>query len=1252
MFLPSTQTVVVLAFLLHNALAFGQNPDCPTPTFLKTSGTETQTEYGSALTRSGDGNLYLAGRNATNTFIQKINLAGDVIWMREFRISPFEFITPVQIFEDTEGMIVGCGTQIQFAGSSRGFVFRYNPVANQFLWAHPISSNNPTAAGIFEKTPGGSFVYYQNPLLLDGETEMEILDLDRVTGNIIPAFARRYEHISYDMIAKVVSVGGSLFGVGSCESRDSFDNSARRLMLARFDPVNGMPIWAQLSHDNSAALTDFVARDLVADGDALVAAYIVDEDINDPDPISSQPNIIHLQKTDLDGNILWVKRYDLSASILRVISVADGYVLSGQPSSNNKYFVFKVNKDGDFVWGKNLTYGSISPLTAIALGPDQSVAVADSLYFTGLATTGFGDVLFWKMLSDGTMADSCGFIENLVVQVTAIQNPVKTPIILQALITSALATNAVANWSPNILEEKLVCPDCTVPDPCPEGHDFVVDITDINCSAGIVNMSFSICDLAGGILPDLSITFYDADPYSVAADKLGEYNYNSSNDDSCATLQLSNLINQFGVNAVQSGFKIFGVVNDFGTTNTPFTQGDFPLSDIEECNYYNNLDSFSVQLPTPPTLSLGADQVICSNENTVLDAGPGFFRYQWSNGATTQSTTVMFGGQYRITVTDICGFQQNDTINLQVLPLPLVQETGSFCPGKSVTIRGFTFDQVGTFQEIIPGENGDCDTSATFTIDILPYEERIESIFFCPFETVTINGVVYEDSGLVLDTVPSSTTCDTIVFYFLNQLPLPFRFYDFEFCPGDSVVFNGNVYYQPIGFTDTLYSTGIGCDTIAYVAISYASLLEVNETIQFCPGTSVDLGGQSYTQPGTVMLTIPGVAGNCDTLATYTLAFAPLPTRAETLEFCEGESITLGGQTYTQPTAVTLTLAGVGNTCDTLVTYTLQYLTPPPSSLNLICPNTLTVVTTPGTGPIPVTYNLPLAASDCVCPGNAITLESGPSSGSLFAVGNTQVCYTAQDSCGSAANCCFTVTVREELPCDTKTNGCIKYELLSITADAKFRRTYTIRVTNNCANRLIYTAIQLPNGVIAANPTNLSTYTSPEGREYLVRNPNFSPFYSIRFKSTTDSIANGQSDVFQYTLPAQAIPTFINITTRLETQSFYPAHLNTFNCPIGNTPGGNRSEETTFLDNVQTGILLFPNPTSGELFADLSRWQGEDLHIQILDSRGVRTQAFSMSANSEAQQIPLASQLPAGLYFLEIVTGNGEREVGRFVLER
>ncbi|MDO8971725.1 MAG: HYR domain-containing protein, partial [Saprospiraceae bacterium] len=349
----------------------------------------------------------------------------------------------------------------------------------------------------------------------------------------------------------------------------------------------------------------------------------------------------------------------------------------------------------------------------------------------------------------------------------------------------------------------------------------------------------------------------------------------------------------------------------------------------------------------------------------------------------------------------------------------------------------------------------------------------------------------------------------------------------------------------------------------------------------------------------------------------------------------------------------TLTLPAVQG-CDTIATYTLVSLTPAPSNLSITCPNSVSVVTASGTGPFVVNYAMPTAASDCPCPGLDLSLSAGLPSGSLFPVATTQVCWQAADSCGQTASCCFQVTVREEAPCDIKINGCMKYELLSITADAGQNRTYRIRVTNNCPNPMTYTAIQIPSGVTAMSPADNTIYTEPtSGREYLVRNPNFSPMYSVRFKSTTDSISGGQSDVFRNKLPAQAVPTYINIRSRLEPQVFYEAHLNTFNCPIGITPPGERpSEEREITFTLSPEIRLFPNPTSGLLFADLSDWAGEDLQFRIMDSRGQMILQRSVVANATAQSVELPEHLPNGLYFLDLFTRQGEQFTTRFVLQR
>ncbi len=610
------------------------------------------------------------------------------------------------------------------------------------------------------------------------------------------------------------------------------------------------------------------------------------------------------------------------------------------------------------------------------------------------------------------------------------------------------------------------------------------------------------------------------------------------------------------------------------------------------------------------------------------------------------------------TIPGIVGCDTIVTFTINVLPYATSSENVSFCPGGSVTIGGQVYTQSGTVVDTISSATA-CDTIVTYTLTLLPYQTNAQSTSFCAGYSVTIDGVVYTQSGIVVDTVPTSTGCDIIVTYTITQLPYQSRSESRSFCPGSSVTIGGQVYTQSGTVVDTI--TGVvGCDTIVTYTLTLLPYETRSESRSFCPGSSVTIGGQVYTQSGTVIDTVAGLVG-CDTIVTYSLTLLPQPTLAKTIVFCPGETISLGGNAYTQPGTVVLTLPSATGGCDTIATYTLQFATPAPSNVSITCPSAVTIGLPSGSGGSVVDYNPATASSDCVCPGIALTMTSGLPSGSNFPIGVTPVCFTAKDSCGQSKSCCFNVTLEEDDPCDTKVVGCVKYELLTITQDMAKNRTYRIRVTNNCSNKLIYTAIQVPDGLVAMAPANFSTYTAPSGNTYVVRSPNFSPQYSVRYSSVSDSINNGESDVFKYTLPAQADVTFIHVVSRLAPFIYLGAHLNTFYCPIGMTPGNDRPggeremEEglTTFqkLSNLDE-LVLFPNPTSGELYADFSPWLGQQLNVQVLDSRGQRIQTQSLTAVDDAQAIELPSELPNGLYFLEVLTEAGEKHMGRFVVQR
>jgi hypothetical protein len=262
-------------------------------------------------------------------------------------------------------------------------------------------------------------------------------------------------------------------------------------------------------------------------------------------------------------------------------------------------------------------------------------------------------------------------------------------------------------------------------------------------------------------------------------------------------------------------------------------------------------------------------------------------------------------------------------------------------------------------------------------------------------------------------------------------------------------------------------------------------------------------------------------------------------------------------------------------------------------------------------------------------------------------LGVTEQCFEAKDSCGNKRTCCFTVNVSDGNACDVKENGCVKFELLSISQDIQFRKTYRIRVTNQCKNKLSYVAIALPPGVTAATPAQNTVYTALSGRTYAVRNPNASPFYSIRFASKSDSLGQGQSDIFQYTLPAIANPVYIQVLARLEPQIYYAAYMNVFGCDVIFAPNNAIAERQADPENA----LIFPNPTSGRLYADLSAWNTESVQLRIYNIHGQLIEQTTQTATSTVYALDLPSDIPKGLYWLEIISANGERVIQKFVFQ-
>ncbi len=529
--------------------------------------------------------------------------------------------------------------------------------------------------------------------------------------------------------------------------------------------------------------------------------------------------------------------------------------------------------------------------------------------------------------------------------------------------------------------------------------------------------------------------------------------------------------------------------------------------------------------PPAPALDLGPDQIVCTGDSAVFDAGLGYASYLWQDGSTHSSITAKVPGYYWVEVVDSCGGVQRDT--------------------------------------------------AFFSLSLLA-DTRFPDTAACPGETVSLS--------------------------------LP-GFSQYTWAP----------------------AAGLSCTDCPTVAIS------PDATTQYTLLASDSLG--------------------CVLRDTFWVTLLPQPVLEQTLRFCPGSGLVLDGTAYTLPVVLTDTLpAALG--CDTIRIRRLEYEPlPQASSLALSCPPGITVTVPSGTTQTTVSYNSPAPGTDCICGGLKLTRTAGPASGANFPVGDTQLCYEAADSCGTTASCCFTVRVElaappQDDPCDVKNTACVRFELLAIMENPAGQKTYRLRVTNLCPSPLSYAAFQLPDGVTAKAPANGASYLSPGGRTYQVRNPNYSPVYSIRYTPTSAGIAGGAFDIFEYTLPAQADPDYVHAVARLSSGQLFEAHLNVFNCPVQKTP--QRPEERTDRQQptADKQLRVFPNPATDQIQIDLSPWEGQPVQIQWWNAVGQMLWATDLDAAPPQFRLALENSWTAGVYLVEVVDRERQRYRARVVCRR
>jgi trimeric autotransporter adhesin len=410
-----------------------------------------------------------------------------------------------------------------------------------------------------------------------------------------------------------------------------------------------------------------------------------------------------------------------------------------------------------------------------------------------------------------------------------------------------------------------------------------------------------------------------------------------------------------------------------GNTNqtlTVNTTGTYTITVTNTSGCTGTASKTITQSP-PPTTTIAGESSICPGGSITLDAGAGFSTYAWSNGTTSQSTTISTVGTYSVTITNAqgCSASASKTITSSNQLSPSILGAASFCAGASTTLNAglgytsYSWSGGGNNQTLVVNSAGTYTVTVTNASGCFGTASKAVSITPLPTTTILGNSTFCAGSSVILDagtgfsnyqwsngantqsitattaqtytvTITNSAGCSNSATKILTLNPSPSTTITgaSSFCAGGSTILDAGA-----GFTNYQWSNGTNAQTITVV------------------------NAQTYT------VTITN-ASSCTSTAFKTITITPLPTTTITgaASFCAGTTTTIdagaGFSSYQWSNGAT--------------TQTINPTTPQTYTVTITnsngCSSTASKIVT--INPLPTTT---IAGSTTFCAGGSSTLDAG-----------------------------------------------------------------------------------------------------------------------------------------------------------------------------------------------------------------------------------------------------------------------------------
>jgi gliding motility-associated-like protein len=394
--------------------AYNQGDGCESG-FVKKIGNEGVDERAWFLLPAGNGDFLIGGQAGGSSQLTRVDATGNILWQRTFDFTNGDdFIRYMML--DSEGHLVMVGRD-QYDAPTINFLARFDLQTQTPIWVgtFPLATMHARFEGMLEKPGNGNYLLHG--MVLNPSYNAYIQEVDKNTGAAL--WQREFDlGGNTDNFHRHLLAGNDLYFASVLRFPGGLDKL--RASIVKTD-LNGNIAYAKAYFQTENQQARTYAEDILKEGDTLVT---LSRGVFNGSDLTASGAI--LMKTDLGGNIYWVRNYAIPGGSFifsrHLLALPDGYILSGEYRNglDDDVFYIRVDKNGNVIWAKTLGTPGNDFCYRSAISNNALFFAASTEGYDG---PGLGDILFGSIpLDPSPQNDSCDLVSDMDVYTVIIQN--------------------------------------------------------------------------------------------------------------------------------------------------------------------------------------------------------------------------------------------------------------------------------------------------------------------------------------------------------------------------------------------------------------------------------------------------------------------------------------------------------------------------------------------------------------------------------------------------------------------------------------------------------------------------------------------------------------------------------------------------------------------------------------------------------------------------------------------------------------